>query len=277
MDGPNFDDLSRRVGASLSRRRAFWTLGGGLGSLLPLLPGALTEAGKKKKKRKKKKGEKCGPVRCSLKQFCCDDLRGVCCTKKRAACCNAAPGTGSCCSKPNDCGKPWGNTSAPDECCPPQRQWFTRTGEMLCCPEGTRSLGTGITSDDGPCCPEEKYCSTEPTGGKCCGDLAPVCLDKSTGRCCTEDAACGDTCCSGMFGDCCGGQCRLSEMGPWTECGNLCCPRDQTCCSNGGQTICCDPGDVCPAPCPPGLPIACCTPAAYANGQCCDNGDGGGG
>ena len=47
---------------------------------------------------------------------------------------------------------------------PAHRQWFTTTGLVRCCPAGTRSLGTGITSDDGPCCPEEKYCSTSPTG-----------------------------------------------------------------------------------------------------------------
>ncbi len=38
MDGPDFDDLSRRVGTSLSRRRALWSLGGVLGGLLPALP-----------------------------------------------------------------------------------------------------------------------------------------------------------------------------------------------------------------------------------------------
>lgn len=38
MDGPDFDDLSRRVGRSLSRRRALWSLGGVVGGLLPALP-----------------------------------------------------------------------------------------------------------------------------------------------------------------------------------------------------------------------------------------------
>ena len=248
MDALDFDDLTKRVGTSRSRRYALWAIGGVLGGLLPAIPGESVDAGKKKK-RKKKKGEKCGPVRCSLKQFCCDDLRGVCCTKQAAACCNAAPGTGICCAKPNDCGKPWGNDSAPDECCPPERQWFTRTGIIRCCPTGTRSLGTGITSDDGPCCPEEKYCSTATTGGKCCGDLAPICLDKTTGECCSEANRCGSDCC-GYGSVCCNGRCcpygQICDGGVCKcpvgeeQCGTSCCKGTFYGCDGNRCKLACD-------------------------------------
>lgn len=231
MEGPDFDDLSRRVGTSLSRRRTLWTLGGVLGGLLPALPDASVDA-RKKKGKKKKKGERCGPVRCSTKQFCCDDASGTCCSKKGASCCNVGPGTGTCCAGPNQCGRPIGNDAAPQECCPPERQWFTTTGLVRCCPPGKRSLGTGISSDDGPCCPEEKYCSTSPTGGRCCSDDAPICMDRSSGRCCSEADKCGTDCC-GYGETCCNGKCcsfnqtcdgGVCKCAPGVrQCGDTCC------------------------------------------------------
>jgi hypothetical protein len=50
------------------------------------------------------------------------------------------------------------------------------------------------------------------------------------------------------------------------------------CCTNGTRSICCDEGDVCPAPCG-SLDIACCTPEGAHNGACCgsDCGDNCGG
>ena len=228
-------------------------------------------AKKRKKKRKKKQWppEPCGgDTVCTNGRFCCDDEREICCARG-ASCCNIGPGTGFCCPSPNRCGRPWGNDDAPSECCPPERQWFTTVGLVRCCPEGTRSLGTGITSDDGPCCPEEKYCSQDLTGGKCCPDVAPVCLDRATGSCCNEEAACGDSCCQGEFGDCCGGECRYSEMGPWQDCGGFCCWAGATCCGEGPNGICCNDGLVCAIPCGD-LPQACCTPEAFTNGACCN-------
>jgi hypothetical protein len=290
MDAGRFETLLRSFATSPSRRAALRGLVGSAlvgalgwsGSEIPAVAnkkkkkgngggGNQQKGGKKKGKGKKKerRAEECGPATCTNGTFCCDDARGVCC-QPGSACCNAAPGTGTCCVPPNDCAKPLGNDNAPYECCPPERL-FTGFGEDRCCPRGTRSLGTEISSDDGPCCPEEKYCSHEPTGGKCCPDVAPVCLNRSTGQCCSEDQRCGDSCCSGPFGDCCGGQCRLSEFGPWTPCGDFCCPGGKVCCTNGSRSLCCDPGDVCPAPCGD-LDIACCTPESFALGHCCNTG-----
>ena len=247
MDGPNFDDLSRRVGTSLSRRRALWSLGGVLGGLAAEFPDAPDAAGKKRKK-KKKKGERCGSVRCRANQLCCDPANGVCCSKRGATCCNVGPGTGTCCAGPNRCGRPVANDAAPYACCPPERQWFTSAGLVRCCPTGTRSLGTGITSDDGPCCPEKKYCSTQPTGGKCCAD-GMICSNPATGQCCPEGSACG----------------------------TFCCPTGTTCCGTGDIRVCCgSSAPVCATPCG-NLQAACCTQAAYDNGQCCGHGGGGGG
>jgi hypothetical protein len=283
MDDGRFDAFTRALSDAESRRGVLGRLlvvAGILGSAaLPDAAEARKRKGKGRKKGKGKKkprqreksppGEQCGSALCTDGRFCCDDQRAICCSPGDS-CCNLGPGTGICCPSPNRCGRPWGNDNAPSECCPPERQWFTHTGVVRCCPPGTRSLGTGITSDDGPCCPEEKYCSQELTGGKCCGDLAPVCMNRATGRCCTPEGVCGNICCSGMFGVCCNGECRLTELGPWSPCGEFCCPGGKTCCTNGGQAICCDPDDVCPAPCGD-LPIACCTPESHALGHCCNS------
>src|SRR5687767_3257547 len=185
MDDARFDELTK--GLSASSRRSLIAAAGtaALAALFGHDAADEALARKRKKKKKKKPPEPCGAATCAAGQFCCDDEREVCCANG-SDCCNPGPGTGSCCPSPNRCGRPIGNDAAPSECCPPERQWFTNTGLVRCCPTGERSLGTGISSDDGPCCPEEKYCSQSPTGGKCCGDLAPICVDRSTGRCCTE-------------------------------------------------------------------------------------------
>ena len=168
MDDKRFDDFARILGGPASRRSTVRSIGGGaLGAVLGLLGLADIEAGKKKgkgkgkgKDKKKKRcsgSRKCGKHCCGNGTFCCDDARKVCCANG-SECCNPGSGTGSCCSSPNRCGRPYGNDAAPYECCPPERQWFTTAGLVRCCPAGTRSLGTGISSDDGPCCPEAKYC-----------------------------------------------------------------------------------------------------------------------
>jgi hypothetical protein len=272
VDDRRFDEIAKLLAGSVSRRSTVRSASSALGAMFGLLGLTESEAGKKKGKRKgkgKKKrcsgSRKCGKACCGKGQFCCDDARKVCCADN-AECCNLGSGTGSCCSPPNRCAKPIGNDAAPFECCPPERQ-FTGFGVIRCCPGGTRSLGTEISSDDGPCCPEGKYCSTSQTGGKCCPDVAPICLNRGTGQCCNEDAACGTTCCSGEFGDCCNGQCWDSNQGPWTPCGSFCCWKGTECCAGG---VCCDPAThVCVPDClGPGMPSCC----PKANPGCCGNG-----
>ena len=299
MDADRFDTLLRFFSTAPSRRVALrLVLGSALGGALGWLSDVETEAGKKGKKGKGKSGgggggnkkrnrkknrdreqpppppppqatrsEPCGEAICSGGSFCCDDERAICCASG-SSCCNVGPGTGSCCPSPSRCAKPVGNDDAPFECCPPERQ-FTGFGVIRCCPGGTRSLGTEISSDDGPCCPEEKYCSDQLTGGKCCPDVAPICLNRATEQCCDEEHRCGDNCCSGSFSECCNGRCWHEDFGPWTECGDTCCQDGMECCTSGGLSICCSQGMTCSAPCGE-LDIACCTPEALANGACCN-------
>jgi hypothetical protein len=238
MDDKRFDALAKFVGEPTTRRSTVHSLiGGAFGVVLGLLGLAESEAKKNKGKDKGKKkkrcsgGRKCGKNCCGKSQFCCDDARKVCCPDG-AECCNPGSGTGSCCPAPNRCGKPWGNDAAPNECCPPERQWFTTTGLVRCCPTGTRSLGMGISSDDGPCCPEEKYCSQSLTGGRCCGDLAPICVDRSRGQCCAEADMCGTDCC-GFGEECCNGKC--CPFGQICDNGTCKCPSGQNQC---GDTCC---------------------------------------
>jgi hypothetical protein len=260
MDSHRFDELTRALTNALSRRGLMVGAGGALGGLLgqanPFDAAAACKGLRK-----------CGKHCCRKGQFCCDAKKKLCCSKKDE-CCNVDEPEAICCSRPRRCGKPFGNENAPWECCPPRRQWFTHTGRVRCCPDGTRSLGTDISSDDGPCCPEEKYCSEEPTGGKCCPDVAPVCIDRRSGQCCTDEARCGKNCCSGAFSDCCNDQCRFSDSGPWTACadGKSCCPAGQTCCDGG--PVCCDlTTHICVPNCVGGA-AACCP---IGNPDCCDN------
>lgn len=190
MDSQQFDDLVKRFAEPASRRSSLRSMGaaavGGVFAFAGLADAAVGK--KKKKKKKKKKGERCGARTCAKSQFCCDDTSQLCCTKG-GECCNPGSGTGSCCDAPNRCGLPFGNDSAPRECCPPERQWFTSVGLVRCCPPGERAI-KGITSDDGACCPEAKFC-----GDTCCAD-GLVCSDPDTGRCCAEGTACGLICCN---------------------------------------------------------------------------------
>jgi hypothetical protein len=214
MDPSRFDQLARGLGTTPSRR-------GLVGALLGVVP-ALLGLGETQAATSCPANRRCGAGKCCPKGgVCCNPNRKRCCGRT-AECCNPGP-RGTCCARPNRCAKPWGNDAAPWTCCPKKRQWTTGTGRLRCCPAGTRSLGTGISSDDGPCCPEAKYCSQAPTGGKCCPDAAPVCVNKATGQCCTEADRCGTECC-GFGRPCCNGKC---------------CPFGQTC---DGGTCKCQPG-----------------------------------
>jgi hypothetical protein len=235
MDDSRFDELTKGLGAA-SRRSLVAAAGAAALAALFGREGVDEAVARRKKRKGKGKNKKkdrgvpepCGgETVCTAGSFCCDDQQELCCAPG-SECCNPGAGTGSCCPSPNRCGRPWGNDNAPFECCPPERQWFTYTGIVRCCPEGTRSLGTGITSDDGPCCPEEKYCGQF----ECCGDLAPICVNQSTGRCCTEADKCGTDCC-GFNQPCCNGRCcsfgQICDGGACKcpsgvlQCGDTCC------------------------------------------------------
>jgi hypothetical protein len=254
VDDKRFDEFAKLLAVPASRRATVRSVtGGALAAMLGLLGRAGTDAKKKKGTGKSKKKScsgfrKCGNKCCDKGKFCCDDARKLCCPKN-AECCNIGSGTGSCCSPPNRCGKPWGNDAAPSVCCPPERQWFTATGIVRCCPSGTRSLGRGISSDDGPCCPEEKYCSTAQTGGKCCPDVAPICLNRSTGQCCDEANKCGTDCC-GFGSVCCNGKCcpfgQICDGGTTCKCPTGVMQCGDTCCHAGA--VGCE-GSRCQNPC----------------------------
>jgi hypothetical protein len=123
---------------------------------------------------------------------------------------------------------------------------------------------------DGGCCPTDDCGQCGACINGKCMEVPGIC-DEGCERCNPSTWTC-ESRCSGMFGTCCNGQCRLTESGPWTVCGDFCCPGGKACCTNGGLSLCCDPGDVCPAPCSSGIDIACCTPQAHAIGHCCPGG-----
>ena len=281
MDADRFDSLTRSLTVPGSRRRVLaLALSGALASLLTREDAEAhnerekcnkindtdkrqrcVEQARKHKKKHKKKSERCGPATCSSGTFCCDDARGVCCATG-SECCNVGPGTGSCCPSPGRCAQPIGNDAAPYQCCPPERQWFTSVGLVRCCPTGTRSLGTGITADDGPCCLEAKYCSTSLTGGTCCPDVAPVCVNPATGQCCTAARACGTSCCNAGE-TCVGGQCCPSGR---SICSGVCCPAGQTCSVDNNR---CEDVTRCPREFCTNRGLGCCPPNNFTNTAYC--------
>jgi hypothetical protein len=113
-----------------------------------------------------------------------------------------------------------------------------------------------------------------------CPDNCGQCGACVNGKCLEAPGLCDDancevcdpatwTCkprCSGIFGSCCNGECRLTELGPWTDCGDFCCWAGSTCC--GGQ-LCCNEGHICIPDCL-GPGIADCCPDD--NTECCSRG-----
>jgi hypothetical protein len=212
VDGKRFDDLARAITEAVSRRSV---LRGGTA----LIAGFLGQASIAGSEAACSRARRCGKTCCKKSQFCCNPEKGLCCSGS-AECCNPDAGKGTCCPSPKRCAKPIGKDSAPTKCCPRTRQWFTTTNRVRCCPAGTRSLGTGITAEDGPCCPEKKYCSDQPSGGRCCPSFSPVCVDPSKGLCCTKERKCGKKCCP--YGQICdGGTCNCQPG--VRKCGDTCC------------------------------------------------------
>jgi len=191
MDDDRFDRLARLFGGARSRRSALRAMAGLAGAL-----GLAVEEGEAGRRRKRvcPRARRCGTRCCPNGKFCCDDKRGVCCAKGDG-CCNPGPGTGTCCADPNRCAKPIGDDDGATVCCPTQRQWFTSTLRVRCCPKGTRSLGMYLHPDHGPCCPAANFCGTADSGGGDCCDEGYTCCG---GRMCCPTTNCfacsGDTC-----------------------------------------------------------------------------------
>ncbi|MCC6314663.1 MAG: hypothetical protein IT337_11705 [Thermomicrobiales bacterium] len=235
MDPTRFDAIARVLASRPDRRSVLQAAIGG--ALAAALGGASdAEAGKKNKKRKKKKSNcpqsrRCGKTCCGANKYCCNPKRGVCCAIMSQSCCNVGEGTGTCCSRPNTCGKPWGKDAADSVCCPEKRQWFTTAGLVRCCPAGTVSLGRGISTNGGPCCPQASYCGNN----DCCGEGQVCCKHgpNDKGRCCDKHLCLGP-------GLCCapGAEIFCPDTNPHCAFG----PR--TCCKQGNIYVSC-PGTTC--------------------------------
>lgn len=175
VDGPDFDDLSRRVGSSLSRRRAFWTLGGGLGGLLTLVPGVSTEAGKKKKKKKKKKKRGCPKDSFECPDGSCVPSSSIGAPANAPTCCNGES-CGECGVCVNGrCTEVVGicDSAACERCS--RVHWSCEST----CSSGQTCCGSG---DFGICCgPSAPVCAAP------CGNLPVACCTQASydlGHCC---------------------------------------------------------------------------------------------
>jgi hypothetical protein len=235
MDEQHFDELARTVAGGLAPRRAVLRLlgGGVLASVLAAVgqagvaaetcldEGAVCHTSDQCCLRhcKKRKGHRTGKCSCPAsrqcetfccpeKRFCCNPQDNICCPNA-ATCCNPGDGTGSCCAAPGACAHVYGDnctetacdptSGGPTVCCPPKRTFTGSGGVPICCPAGTVALGT-VTTNGGPCCPEDAVCN-----GTCCA-AGSVCLG---GSCCAVTAACGSQCCpTNACWGCVGGTCK---------------------------------------------------------------------
>ena len=236
MDDRRFDDLIRAVGGMPSRRdalRAFVAAG-----LAAVVAGETTEDSEAGTRRRRacRGARKCDGRCCPKRTFCCDPKRETCCADGDE-CCNPGHGTGSCCTRPSRCGKPYGDDGGDRVCCPPKRQFLTTTGLVRCCPPGTQAL-EGVTAEAGPCCPEERFC-----GDTCCNE-GTYCADRETKTCCGESQEICDT----------------------TDKGKVCCTKGSCCKLRDGKTYCCNrPQDGCPQ-----CKVTCCdNPEVEGAGWCC--------
>lgn len=245
MDTQQFDDLSRSLTATRSRRGALRLLAGAAIGLVAARPAAGEAAGRCPKGKERCDGRclaVCKGLKIRNRRTCACD-----CPQEMTDCGKTCIGQDKCCPGLKSCG---GGCIAADVCCPHTEKE---------CPDGSC-----LAKDAGACCAGvEVPCGSAPGG--CCNSFAgEVCSDDG---CCNElfgEAVCGGKCVDtktdpNNCGDCgvkCGsrttcqdGVCRGpdrakcetcvgGEVKPGVTCGDHCCSAGAECYGGG----CCAPG-----------------------------------
>lgn len=252
MDGRRFDDLTRTLAASATRRRFLGGLGAAVAALVAHGGGDGAEA----------RQAACGNVVCARNPSKC---------AAGCVCCAYANARGriinSRCRPPGTCGP--GTVACPDGeryCEDPRRC-------AGCCGDGDCAGGV---CRDGDCCQPRLTCAS----GECgvvpdgCGgelDCGPCCVPDCGGRTCGDDG-CGDSC--GACASCTtcgsGGTCEPRVCAGAGQCSaETCDPELDACVSRPIDTgSACDEGDVCTTgstcqadgTCGGGGPVICNTP-----------------
>ena len=244
MDHARFDHLTRRLGATATRRTslglALGVAGGALASrFTPGVPDAEGRGKRRKNTRGKHKKKKKTPP-----------------AQPPAPC----PGAMT------DCGS---GVCVPDgACCP----WEKPCGEGCihaesCCPYTERTCPNGGCVAKGGCCPHERPCIS---GGCVAHDACCPIVEEARGaECCTLGTACSDDGCCPVTStsDVCGGTCTdLTTNDNCGACGNAC-GACETCRSINRRHVCAGPDRSAPAceDCLEGQ----VTPAVSCGNHCC--------
>ena len=259
MDGQRFDELTRRVATTVSRRTTLGLLAGAAAGLFGVstrraAAGRCLAGGKECSDRR---GEECCSGAC-CEEVCCDD--GFACTGK--GCCPAIQSCGElCCPQENVGCTEWvlfdgtvkigclckeGYYYADETCIPCQETGEECADDAECC---------SGSCCNGACCPAGFSCD----GRSCvCPDGQEACKDS----CCLPNASCQD------------GTCVCREG--YKECGAECCPPGYEC-SAGGFCQCPDGYLDCGGECVPmevqgfeGYWPGCCWQSDCPAGWLCD-------
>ena len=249
MNPSNFDDLTKALASSTSRRQALRTiLAASVGGLLGI--GGISTAFGRHHRRSAKPTKPSGPPpgNSNCAKFCAA-VYGPNTPAASACTSDGARNKGLC----RDCG-----TKAPSSiCCHRNGSGYCDGTAGACCSAGCPGCPSGKTCTGTGCCDSASAC-----GAICCPGTAPTCCgnnctdtqnDSNNCGACGQVCAPGETCVSGActcgsHGDCpsgkhcCSGACSEccvdNDCGPFSFCcGGQCCdPSVSSCC--GG--VCCD-------------------------------------
>ena len=235
MQSSNFDELTKALAASTSRRHALRLIAtASVGALLGLGGVSTAFAGHRRRSRTRTSPSRTPKPNKDCAKWCAQvfgpntPAAGQCTS-------DAAHNKGLC--------KQCGSTAPSSICC-------NRNGSGFC--DGTVAGAT--------CCPSGQHCDN--------GDCVADCLPNCTGKTCGDDGcggSCG-TCSSGQTcinGSCCSNACGSVCCGSGERClADGCCPTDHFVCAN---TYCCSVGDLC-------TESGCCPPSRQCHGGCCPPG-----
>jgi hypothetical protein len=237
MNPSNFDDLTKALANSTSRRHALRTIvTASVGSLLGV-GGISTAFGRHRRRSKIAKPSGPPPGNSNCAKWCAQvfgpntPAAGQCTS-------DAARGRGLC----KECG-----SVAPSSICCVRVNGYCNGTAGACCSAGCPGCPTGQTCTTTGCCPNDLACN-----GVCCTS-GQTCVN---GSCCSNP--CGSTCC-GSSETCVNGSC-CSNVNVCTRAPGLdfCCGSDETCCSG----TCCSQGEICCGG------RECCREEFCVNGMC---------
>jgi hypothetical protein len=295
MDGPTFDAIVKRLGASPSRRRVLKGLTGGLVAGLAMglgrhpVDAKPKPCGPEEHRCKNGKCQKCCFDRqCPRGQTCLDGActRGAClpipslggtnCTENDQCCSNVCQNGGCCNALTHYC-------VTDDDCCSGHCENETCRSTTATCSESEGPCGVPADCCPGLFCSSSSRCSTclgegancqDNTDSCCAGTCAGICVCIEETGACTKDEDCCSSTCNGehcvcrpaqtpcaSFSSCCAG---LFCLGTCCVPGNGPCTVAADCC-NGGCT-----GGKCPCTPPQGTCLndgECCSGSCF-NSSC---------